>query len=597
MSSALILAAIFLAAAAFFAPVAKRLGLGSVIGYLLAGIIIGPSGIGFISAEGEVDDIMHLAEFGVILLLFLIGLELRPSRLYAMRADIFGAGTAQVVLTAVIIGAIGYAAGLGATEAAIIGAALALSSTAFVLQFLGEKGHLRLRHGRLGFSVLLLQDIAAVPFVALIPIVGSTTDAGTFGIAGIAKVIVTVAVVLAAGRYVLRYVYDFVAATGVKEGMIAAGLLTVVGVTLAMEFVGLSPALGAFLAGMLISDSQYRHEMEANIAPFERILLGVFFTAIGMTLDLQLLMDRPGYVIGLALGLMAVKGAVLFGIGLWRGLQLTGALYLAVALAQGGEFAFVLFSVAGRYDILSPELKSALPVAVTLSMAFTPLLFWGVELLDKHILTGSSRASDPLPEEEGHVIVAGFTPFGQIVARILAAKRIPFTALDKRAEVIDFVRRFGATVFYGDANRPELLAAAQADKARAFVVAVRDPDEVLQVAETVRRLYPDLPVYSRAYDRLHAFQLLDLGVNVVERETFYSALDLTEKLLVGLGESRSDAHRAVELFRKQDEERFEADYPHHKDMDKVTASAKRAAEELERQFREDRAATDQSEKS
>ncbi len=586
----LTLAAILLCAAAFFAPVAKRAGLGSVVGYLIAGIVIGPAGIGFVDADEDVDEILHLAEFGVVLLLFLIGLELRPQRLWSMRADIFAAGTAQVAATTAILAFIGVQFGYPLGQSVVVGAALALSSTAFVLQFLGEKGQLAQRHGRMGFAVLLFQDLVAIPLIAFIPIVSNAGTGDPFTLWDLGRMVGVIALVLIVGRYVLHYVYAFVAATGVEEGMTAAALLTVVAVALLMEYVGLSAALGAFLAGVLIGGSEYRHEIEANIAPFERILLGVFFTAVGMALDLGLLIDNPARILIMAFGLVAVKAGVLIAVGLWRGLPTVSALYLGIALAQGGEFAFVVFGVALQNGLMTGTLENELAVAVTLSMAATPILFWIAEQ-GAHWLTEppSDKADDMPSHEGGHIIVAGFGPFGQIPARLFAAKGIAFTALDTRAEHIGFLRRFGADVYYGDASRPDLLAAAGAGEARAIILAMNDAEDITRTAQVVRRTYPDLPIYARARDRFHAYELLDLGVTAVQRETFHSSLALAEDVLIGLGEKPADARRAVQVFRDQDTQRFIEDRPHYGDEEKVVESARRSREELERQFTRDRA--------
>ncbi len=587
--SALTLAAVFLAAAAFFAPFAKRLGLSSIVGYLIAGLLIGPSGFALIYSESQVDDILHLAEFGVVLLLFLIGLELRPARLMSMRADILGAGAMQVAATAFVIALIGMGFGLSLAEACVIGASLAFSSTAFVLQFLGEKGHLTQRHGRLGFSILLFQDVAAIPLIVAIPLLNPSAGAMDDPVLSVLIAGSMVALVLVLGRYVLRYVYRFVASTGVAEGMTAAALLTVVTVALLMEVAGLSAALGAFLAGMLIGGSEYRHEIKANIAPFERMLLGIFFTAVGMALDVRLLIEKPAVILGMAIGLVAVKALVLFAVGRWRGLKTGNAALLAAGLSQGGEFAFVIFAVAVDATMLQRPLAGELAVAVTVSMASTPLLFWMTERFLSRTMAKPPVREDAMPEhDQGHVIVAGFGPFGQIPARILTAKKIPFTALDMSSERVDFLRNFGAQVYYGDPARAQLLEAAEAGSARAFILAIPDPDHAKVVAETVRRLYPNLPIYARAADRLHAYELMDLGVKVVERETYHSALALAEHLLMDLGDTPADARRAITMFRESDQKRFVDDYPTHKDVKTVAESARVAAQELERQFERDR---------
>jgi len=581
--------ALFLAAAVVAAPLAKLLRIGNVLGYLLVGVLIGPFGIGFVYSLYEVSSVLHFAEFGVVLLLFLIGLELRPKRLWAMRVAIFGLGGAQVAITALALAAIAMALGLAWPAALFAGLALSLSSTAFALQVLEEKGELALRHGRLAFAVLLFQDLAAIPLIALTPLfaVSARGKAPPMEIVSALKAMGVILLVVVVGRYVLDGLIRIIARTRVKEAMTACALLTVVGVTLVMEQAGLSASLGAFIAGVLLADSDYRHEIEADIAPFEGLLLGLFFTAIGMSLNLGLIVDKPRLVLAIVAGLLAVKIAVLYVLGRRAGLESGPSRRLALAIAQGGEFAFVLFTAGALTGVLEKDITDLLSVAVTLSMAATPLLLLLDELLAPRAVV--ARAFDALPENDGHVVIAGFGRVGQIVGRILLAKKIPFTALDADPEHVDGVRKFGARIFYGDASRPEILDAAQTAKARAFVLAIDDVEASLRTAAMVKQRYPNVPIYARSRHRRHTHQLMDLGITVIRRETFLSSLDLTREVLRGLGLSERDVRFAVDTFMAADRRRLYEDYKHYTDLEKLQARAKSHTQELEELFAQDAA--------
>jgi len=490
------------------------------------------------------------------------------------------------VATSFVLATIGAALGLATGQALFIGLALSLSSTAFALQVLEEKGELTTRHGRLAFSVLLFQDLAAIPLIALVPLfaLGGEEPSMDLGSAGIA--ILTIIGVIVVGRFLLSRLYRIVAATGVREAMTASALLTVVGVALIMEAVGLSAALGSFIAGALLADSQYRHQIEADIAPFEGLLLAVFFIAVGMSIDLRVLVAQPGVLAAIVVGLVTIKAAILYALGRWWGIGNGPARRLGLVISQGGEFAFVLFSVGVFEGVIGRDLASLLTLAVTLSMAVTPLLL----LIDDRV----SRALEPAPPEyevppegDGHVIIAGFGRFGQIVARVLRARHIPFTALDTSVAQVDFVRRFGAEIYYGDAGRLDILRAAGAPKARAFVLAIDNIDHSLRVAEMVREHYPDLPIYARARDRTHVHKLMDAGVTIIERETFLSALELTKDLLRGLGLKEAEVRRLTETFKRLDEKRLYEDYQYYTDLEKVRANALSQAKELEELFAKD----------
>jgi glutathione-regulated potassium-efflux system protein KefB len=581
--------AILLAALALAAPLARWLGIAAVLGYLVAGVLLGPFGAGALFSEQDAEQVLHFAEFGVVLLLFLIGLELRPKRLWAMRQAVFGLGSAQVVVTGLVLAVIGAVFFNTQWQPALFaGAALALSSTAFALQVMEENGDLNTRHGRLGFSVLLFQDLAAIPLIALAPYFAVTAKHAVPQIdyLAFAKGLATIAAVVFVGRYVLDVLLRLVALSKVKEAMTAAALLTVVGVTLIMESVGLSASLGAFIAGALLAESSYRHELEADIAPFEGLLLGIFFTAIGMSLNLRLLISEPVLIATLTASLIAAKAIILFLLGRWQGLEAAPARRLAFALSQGGEFAFVLLSVGRAAGVLGSQPSEILAVVVTLSMALTPILLMLDRLLSKKS-KAPQRAYDSLPENDGHVVIAGFGRFGQITARVLRAKGIPFTALDISAEQIEFVKRFGNKAFFGDASRPEVLEAAQTGRARAFVLAIDNVEASMRAAEIVKTHYPHVPIYARARDRMHAMRLLDLGVTELRRETFLASLDLTRLLLLGLGYSNRVADRTVNTFRDHDERRLNEDYKLASDAEKLVERAQTYQAMLEKLFQED----------
>jgi glutathione-regulated potassium-efflux system protein KefB len=583
--------AVLLAALAIAAPLAKWLGMGTVLGYLGAGVLLGPFGVQGIFSDVEAKELLHLAEFGVVLLLFLIGLELKPKRLWAMRSAIFGLGGAQVGATAVVLAAVAMAMGVAAQAALFIGLVLALSSTAFALQVLEENGELPTRHGRLAFAVLLFQDLAAIPLIALAPLFAVTAGvkASSMDLLAAAKALAVIGAVVVVGRFALDPVLRLVARAKVKEAMTAFALLLVVVVTLVMQAAGLSASLGAFLAGALLAESSYRHELEADIQPFQGLLLGLFFTAIGMSLNLRLIFDHPALVIALVTGLVAIKALVLGGLAVWReGLAVGPSRRLGLSLSQGGEFAFLLLAVGATVGVLARSQADLLNVVVTLSMVATPPLL----ILDHWLTTRKALAKpvyEALPENDGHVIIAGFGRVGQVVARILRAKKIPFTALDISSEQVEFVKKFGAQAFFGDASRIDILEAAQAGKARAFVLAIDDIEASMRTAQIVREHYPALPIYARARNRPHAHRLLDLGITNVQRETFRSSLAMTRQVLTGLGLPEREAERAITTFRTHDERRLIEDYKYYSNVEKLQEKARSDIARLEKLFAEDAA--------
>jgi glutathione-regulated potassium-efflux system ancillary protein KefC/glutathione-regulated potassium-efflux system protein KefB len=512
----LIQIAIFLCSAILIVPLSRKLGLGAVLGYLGAGMLIGPWGFKLID---DVEAIVRISEFGVILLLFIIGLELQPSRLWVLRRQVFGLGGAQVLATSIVLGGIALALGWSWQAALVAGVGLAMSSTALVLQTLAEKKQLAARHGRESFAILLFQDLAVIPLLAVLPLLGaSLADAGgaprlQSGWIDVLKAVAIIGGLVLSSRLLLRPLFRVVASLGGREIFTATALFIVIGVTLLMDLAHLTASLGAFLAGMLLADSEYRHELEADIEPFKGLLMGLFFIAVGMSANLGLVAQKPLEVAAIVLGLLGIKFLILLLIGRASGNQAAAARKLGIALAQGGEFAFVLFAVAARLGILTAQVSQLLVVAVTISMLCAPLLF----LLEEKILgpwldAGPTREFDVIDHADGHVVIAGYGRMGQIITRMLALKHVPFIALEKDANQVDNVRKFGGKLFFGDATRLELLHSANTAAARLFVIAIDDPEDSVACATLVRRHFPNLPIIARARNRTHAHRLADLGI-------------------------------------------------------------------------------------
>jgi glutathione-regulated potassium-efflux system protein KefB len=579
-------ALIFLAATVVAVPLSKRLGLGSVLGYLAAGAVIGPWGVKLIS---EVESVLHFAEFGVVLFLFLVGLELQPSRLWELRRSVFGVGGAQVGVTTVVLGAIGLLLGLPLPAAFVAGFGLSLSSTAFALQLLAEKNELTTPYGRASFGILLFQDLAVIPLLAALPFLGEgvAQSSGPMWLSAV-KVVGVLAGVVLFGRFVMKPLFRLVASSHSQEVFTATALLIVAGTALLVSAVGLSMGLGAFLAGVMLADSDYRHELEADIEPFKGLLLGLFFIAVGMSVHLGLLLERPVVVVALVLGLTAVKALLLFGLGKLSLKDTEASASLGVALSQGGEFAFVLYGMAVGFKIVDQGTADLLILSVGLSMAVTPLLYAGyTKLLRARLKPRIEREFDVAPDEATPVIVAGFGRVGQVVGRVLRAKRITFTAMDSNPEHIDFIKKFGAKVFYGDASRLDLLRAAKADKAKVFVLAIDDIEASIRTAQAVQQHFPNLTIFARARNRQHAYRLLDLGIKHVMRETFSSSLEMTGDILQELGMTYSEARTAMDRFREHDEQLLMQNYKFANDQAKLQELAKHARAELERIFNED----------
>jgi len=588
---------VYLGAAVIAVPVAKRLGLGSVLGYLLAGMAIGPFGLGLIGAEGE--DVMHFAEFGVVMMLFLIGLELEPSLLWRMRAPIVGLGGLQVAVTTGVIGVVAMSLGFRWNAAIAIGMILALSSTAIVLQTLAEKGLMSTDGGQSAFAVLLFQDIAVIPMLALLPLlavepvaaaaVAATTEHGASWVEGLPgwaqtlAVLGAVAAIVLGGRYLMRPIFRFIAKTRQTEVFTAAALLLVIGIALLMVQVGLSPALGTFLAGVLLANSEYRHELEADIEPFKGLLLGVFFIAVGASVDFGLILGDPATVVAAVGALILLKLAILLVLGRMFGMGFDQNLMFSSSLAQGGEFGFVLFSFASQQGILDPETTQRLVAVVAISMATTPvLILLNEKLLQPRFGTRErqKREADVI-EEANRVIIAGFGRVGGIVGRLLRANGFGATVLEYDSDHVELLRKLGLKVFYGDASRLDLLRAAGAEKAELMVLAIDDHARLMGLVETVKKHFPHLRILARARGRIEAYDLLEKGVEHVYRESFDTSLRMGVDALRALGARAHHAHRSAQKFRRHDEAALAALGTARHDREQYVSAARHHIQALE----------------
>jgi len=575
--------ALFLGATLVMVPLLKRFGLASVIGYLVTGILLGPHVFALIS---DAHDVLSFAEYGVVLLLFLIGIELEPSRLWVLRRSVFGLGGLQVVSTGLVFMGVTRALGYSLPVSFVVGFGLALSSTAFVLQLLSEKKQLTTQHGRKAFSILLFQDLAVIPLLAMIPWLGGKS--AHYGWIDLGKLVLVAGIFIISSRTLIRPALRFVASAGTPEVFTAAALFLVCGAGILTESLGISMSLGAFAAGILLADSEYRHEIEASLQPIKALLLGLFFIAVGMTADIDLLRTEAGLIIGAVLGLMLIKFILLVIIGRITGTNLHGSVQLGVPLAQGGEFAFVLFSAAAAESIFPDDMANRLILIVTVSMALTPFTFVLLEkVLEPWLRPKETRVFDEIPEHENPVVIAGFGRFGQIVARVLRMHRIGFTALEADVRQVDFVRRFGNQVYYGNPANMDFLRAAGVGKAKIFVLAMDDVQDSVKTAEAMHRLFPKVAIYARARDRAHAYQLMDIGVTVINRETYLSSLDLAEKVLTGLGMSAERAARDIATFREYDDKLIVRQHAIYQDEAKLIESVKEAMQELEELFESD----------
>ena len=576
-------------------PISRRLGFGSVLGYLLAGVVIGPLGLRLVS---DVEQIATVSELGVVMLLFLIGLELRPQRLWVMRRAVFGLGAAQVALSAAVIAVLAHVAGIGWPGATILGIGLALSSTAIVLPMLGERDLLAGPAGRDSFAVLLFQDLAFIPLVALVPLLAPGQGAQLLGnvahhvpwrsvLLGVA----TVAAILVGGRFLVPVVFRLIGGARTPEVFTATALLVVVGTALLASQAGLSMSLGAFMAGVLLSGSEYRHELQADIEPFEGLLLGFFFMSVGMQAQLGLLLSEPALILGGVAVLMLANLVVALGLGRVSGQDWANAVRFATALPQGSEFSFVMFAAAVAVGALSQREADHATLVIAVSMAATPLLFAASERLVVPRLARRRAERYDAIEEQAPVIICGFGRVGQIVGRVLRMQRIPFIALEQDATQIDVLRRFGTKVYFGNPSRPDLLRSAGADTAKLLIVALDDVEEGLRVVDIARRTFPKLRILARARNRRHVHLLMDRGIAGIVRETFHSSLRLTELTLQALGIPAAEAKHAVGLFQQFDEKNLRESHAYYEDERRLIQNAREQADELTGLFEADQTST------
>jgi len=591
-------AVIYLTAALVAILVGKRLGLGAVLGYLIAGAAIGPWGFGLIGKDAE--QVSHFAEFGVVVMLFLIGLELQPLMLWRMRRQILGLGSMQIVLCALAVGGTAYACGTGWKAGLAIGLILAMSSTAIVLQTLAEKGLLRTEAGQNSFSVLLFQDIAVIPILALLPLLGTggghadnhhQADAWMAHWPGWAQALVTfgaIVFIIAVGRVAMRHIFQAIAKTHQREAFTGAALLLVIGVALLMTKVGLSPALGAFVAGVVLASSEYRHELESDLEPFKGLLLGIFFLGVGAGVDFGYIFSHPFLVVGGALGLLLIKGLILQGLSLFTGLSGRQSFVFTASIAGGGEFAFVLISLSLASGVFPAETGGALVAMVALSMTATPLLI----LLSKSILNrklSDKEAREPDVEDEGNpVIICGFGRYGHAVGRLLRIRGFGCTVLDNDSDQVELLRQLGIPVFYGDANRPEILELAGASRAKILIIAIKDETAASTIIENARRHHPHLKIFLRALSRSEAYSYLALGEQHIYRETLDSSLRMGVDILQELGLSGHEARRAAKAYFVRDEEMVRSMATHRNAEDgEYLNAAREAVKSLDELLRSD----------
>jgi glutathione-regulated potassium-efflux system ancillary protein KefC len=580
---------IYLGAAVFAVPLARAVGLGSIIGYLAAGIAIGPWGLKLVT---NAPDILHFAEFGVVLMLFLVGLELEPQRLWNLRRPIFGWGSAQVLACAALICGAAMIAGVPWRVAVVAALGLALSSTAIALQVMGERNLLPTSSGQAAFSILLFQDVAAIPILALLPLLAGVTgpDDGSRGFEAL-RIVGVVAVIVLGGRLALRPLLRWIARSRTPEIFTAAALLLVVAIAALCQLAGLSMALGAFLAGVLLAESEFKRELETDIEPFKGLLLGLFFIAVGMSIDFGVFAKSPLAVAAIVAGFMAIKALLIYPLARAMGIPLFERPLFTLMLAQGGEFAFVVFQAAAGTNVMAPETASLLIGAVAVSMLLSPVLLVAI---DKWLLPRWANCNTPRMEEisepqDAPIIIAGFGRYGQIVGRVLAAQGVATTVLDHDADMVEAARAFGSKVFYGDATRLDLLRTAGAERAKVLVVAVDDVDQSLAIVDLAHEHFPHLELVARAKDVTHWNKLRDRDVLRVEREVFEASLRSARTVLEILGVAPGEARRQAMRFRRHNLQLFEEMYPHYRNRSKLIAVAKEGRRQFEEQMAQERA--------
>ncbi len=589
-------ALIYLGATVVSVPLAKKLGLGSVLGYLLAGIIIGPFVLGLVGKEAG--EVMHFAEFGVVLMLFIIGLELEPSLLWRMRRSIFGLGGLQVLLTTVIVTAVALFMNFQLNRALAIGLILALSSTAIVLQTLSEKGLMRNLAGKSAFSVLLFQDMAVIPILALLPIIATlgqpaaVSESVMSNIGEVASmpgwlqlliIIGAIVAIIFIGRFLAQYIFRLIAETGLHEVFVALALLMVIGIALAFDAIGLSPALGTFIAGVVLADSEYRHELETTIDPFKGLLLGLFFISVGAGINFRVFIENPLLIVGLVLLLIFIKFIILLILGRVFKLKKGYEFLFAFLLAQSSEFSFVLISFSKQNQLFDEKTSSLLLLVVTLSMAISPLLLIFNDKAVSPILARwqNKLEYDEVDEQESPVILAGFGRFGLVIGRILLANNIKVTILDNNPSNVEVLRKYGFKLYFGDVARPQLLENAGIKNARMLILSMAEHDEALEVAEYVREKYPHVKILARAKDIFQVFEFFKLDVRTVQREMFESAAELGAKALVELGFNKYEAYRSTRTFKHHEDNIIDELYKHWlEDHNKFIRETRRFAEQV-----------------
>lgn len=595
---------VLLAATVLLVPLFKWAGLGTILGYLAAGILIGPYGLSLVS---DTDLIHQIAEFGIVMMLFLIGLEVDGSELWRMRNKVFGLGLTQMAATSVVIAVLARVIGFAWADAVVVGLALAMSSTAIAMQSVDQRNITKTDTGRASLAILLVQDVAVIPILALIPLLTAMGGAPIEALGEdvleavdnpidwwLALVVVGAFVAALLGsRFVIRPLMSWLARTRVPEAFTAFALALVIGAALATESFGLSPALGAFLGGVLLADSEYRHELESNLQPFKGLLLGLFFITVGMSIAFSVVIENPLLVLALVVALISLKMLVLYVLASFFRMHVAERLLLAILLSQAGEFAFVILQFARTAGNLSGQEVELLTVVVALSMAVTPFLIFLFDRLWAPRLNVDDEAADlpPGPDVSNphdKVIVLGYGRFGQIVTRLLRAQGFEMTLIDDDPAQIELVKRFGVKVFYGDGGRIEILRAAGADQARMIVIAVAGGDRILGIAELVRRNFPDVIVAARAVDRSHAHDLMALGVHVFERETFRGAIKLGEQALMALGHEEAEARRVAEAFEKHDTRMLHESYVVRHDQAAYIGFVRRSTEMLDAVMKADR---------
>lgn len=565
------IALIFIGASIVFVPLFHRLGFGSVIGYLLAGLVVGPFGLGLVKDQHKV---LHLSEIGVVMLLFLIGLEIQPKKLWHMKKDLLGLGGLQILFSTIAFTGIGIVLNQTLAASVAIGFGLSLSSTAFALQTLADKSTFNTEYGKGSFAVLLMQDLAAIPALAVIPLLSTevqNTESMPFW-----YVPLFIVLIFMASRFLIRPFFRAIAKTKSREIFTTTTLFIVLGVSAVMLKLGMSAALGTFIAGVLLADSEYRHELEANLDPFKSLLLGLFFMAIGMTVSLPLILERPVLIFGLTIAYLIVKMSVIFSVAKIMKLSNDNARMMSITIPQGGEFAFVIFGIVTAAKLTDNSIINILTVVVTLSMALNPLIARAEEMWAKRKIIEVVPAYDEIKDEEPQVIIAGFGRFGQMFGRILRAQGIPFVAIDQDPDQIDLLRKFGNKVYYGDINREDILEAAGVSRVKYVVIAIDDQDAGLKAAKFIREKYPEIKIFARARNRGHAFDYMDLGVTHIKRETFDSSVNFVTELLIEMGYTEERAHVLTERFKTHDEVMMKEQYK-VRDDDKMFMSATQQA--------------------